>query len=90
MLFLLLEMKIKILLVLLYNTVLKKPMAPTRPNHVCKTFVTPHIGHSRHGLFFTRWIVNPTLNLLKRTMTYPVFEPWTFGLAVSIANHYTI
>jgi hypothetical protein len=22
-----------------------------------KTFPTPHIGHSRHGLFFTRWIV---------------------------------
>jgi hypothetical protein len=30
------------------------------------------------------------LNLLKRTMTYPEFEPGTFGLAVSIANHYTI
>jgi hypothetical protein len=29
-------------------------------------------------------------NLLKRTMTYPGFEPGTFGLAVSIANHYTI
>jgi hypothetical protein len=29
------------------------------------------------------------LNLLKRTMTYPRFEPGTFGLAVSIANHYT-
>jgi hypothetical protein len=51
---------------------------------------TPHIGHSRHGLFFTRWIVNPMLNLLKRTMTYPGFEPGAFRLAVSIANHYTI
>jgi hypothetical protein len=30
------------------------------------------------------------LNLLKRTMTYPGFEPGTFGLAVSIANHCTI
>jgi hypothetical protein len=29
------------------------------------TFTTLHIGHSRHGLFFTRWIVNPMLNLLK-------------------------
>jgi hypothetical protein len=29
-----------------------------------KTFPTPHIGHSRHGLFFTRWIVNLMLNLL--------------------------
>jgi hypothetical protein len=47
------------------------------------TFSTPHIGHSRHGLFFTRWIVNTMLNLLKRTMTY-------FGLAVSIPNHHTI
>jgi hypothetical protein len=64
-----------------------------RPKHVMRsksmTFPTPHIGHSRHGLFFTRWIVNPMLNLLKRTMTYPGFEPGTFGLAVSIANHYT-
>jgi hypothetical protein len=34
------------------------------------TYPTPHIGHSRHGLFFTRWIVNPMFNLLKRTMTY--------------------
>jgi hypothetical protein len=25
------------------------------------TLPTPHIGHSRHGLFFTRWIVNPML-----------------------------
>jgi hypothetical protein len=48
------------------------------------------LGHSRHGLFFTRWIVNPMLNLLKRTMTYSGFEPGTFGLAVSIANYYTI
>jgi hypothetical protein len=54
------------------------------------TFSTPHIGHSRHGLFFTRWIANQMLNLLKRTMTYPGFEPGTFGLAVSIANHYTV
>jgi hypothetical protein len=46
------------------------------------TFPTPHIGHSRHGLFFTRWIVNHMLNHLKRTMTYPGFEPGTFGLAL--------
>jgi hypothetical protein len=51
------------------------------------TFPTPHIGHSRHGLFFTRWIVNPVLNLLKRTMTYPGFEPGTFGLAVSMVSN---
>jgi hypothetical protein len=44
------------------------------------TFPTQHIGHSRHGLFFTRRIVNPMLNLLKRTMTYPVVKPRTFGL----------
>jgi hypothetical protein len=25
------------------------------------TFPTLHIGHSRHGLFFTRWIVNQIL-----------------------------
>jgi hypothetical protein len=32
------------------------PICGLRPNHVCE--VTPHIisCHSRHGLFFTRWI----------------------------------
>jgi hypothetical protein len=55
-----------------------------------KTFPTPHIGHSRHGLFFTKRIVNPMLNLLKRTMTYPGFDPGTFGVAVSIPNHYNV
>jgi hypothetical protein len=45
---------------------------------------------SRHGFFLQDWIVNLMLNLVKRTMTYPGFEPGTFGLAVSIANHYTI
>jgi hypothetical protein len=39
---------------------------------------------SLFGLFFTRWIVNPIRNLLKRTMTYLGFEPGTFGVAVSI------
>jgi hypothetical protein len=34
--------------------------------------------------FLQNWIVNPMLNLLKRTMTYPGFEPGTFGVAVSI------
>jgi hypothetical protein len=52
--------------------------------------LTIYIGHSRHGLFFTRWIVNPMLNFLKRTMIYPGFEPGTFGVAVSIPNHLTI
>jgi hypothetical protein len=37
------------------------------------TFPTAQIGHSRHDLFFTRWIVNPMLILLKRTMNYPGF-----------------
>jgi hypothetical protein len=40
--------------------------------------------------FLQDWIVNPMLNLLKKTMTYPGFEAGTIGLAVSIANHYTI
>jgi hypothetical protein len=34
--------------------------------------------------------VNPMLNLLKGTMTYLGFECGTFGVAVSIPNHYTI
>jgi hypothetical protein len=81
-----------------------KPMAPTirerglpicglRPYYVCEVSrwffqLRIYIGHSRHGLFFTRWIINTMLNLLKRTMMG--FEPGTIGLAVSIANHYTI
>jgi hypothetical protein len=40
--------------------------------------------------FLQDWIVNPMLNPLKRTMTYLGFEPGTFGVAVSIPNHYTI
>jgi hypothetical protein len=51
------------------------------------TFPSPHIGHSRHGFFLQDWIVNPMLNLLKRTMTYPGFEPGTLEVAVSIPNH---
>jgi hypothetical protein len=39
--------------------------------------------------FLQYWIVNPMLNHLKRTMTYLGFEPGTFGVAVSIPNHYT-
>jgi hypothetical protein len=51
------------------------------------TFPTPHVGHLRHMVYFLQdWIVNPMLNLLKRTMTYPGFKPGTFGVAV---NHYT-
>jgi hypothetical protein len=29
--------------------------------------------------FLQDWIVSPMLNLLKRTMTYPGFEPGSFG-----------
>jgi hypothetical protein len=56
-----------------------------------KTFPTPHMV-IRDMVYFLQdeLIVNQMLNLLKRTMTYPGFEPGTFGLAVSIANHYTI
>jgi hypothetical protein len=53
------------------------------------TFPTQHKGHSRHGLFLQDWIVNPMLNLLKKTINRG-FEPGTFGVAVSIPNHYTI
>jgi hypothetical protein len=50
------------------------------------TFSTPQTGHPRHGLFFYKTGFSV---LLKMTMTYPGFEPATFGVAVSIANHYT-
>jgi hypothetical protein len=39
--------------------------------------------------FLQYWIVNPMLNLLKRTMTYPGFEPGTFVVAVNIPNHWS-
>jgi hypothetical protein len=39
--------------------------------------------------FLQDWNISPMQNLLKRTMTYPGFEPGTFGLAVTIPNHYT-
>jgi hypothetical protein len=44
------------------------------------------------GAISKKALFHPTLmlNLLKRTMTYPGFEPGTFELAVSIPNHYTI
>jgi hypothetical protein len=42
------------------------------------------------GYFLQDWIVNPMLNHLKRTMTFPRFKPGNFGVAVSILNHYTI
>jgi hypothetical protein len=38
----------------------------------------------------SQFYVNTMLNLLKRTMTYPGFEPETFGVAVSIPNNYII
>jgi hypothetical protein len=40
--------------------------------------------------FLQDWIVNPMLILLKRTMSYPGFEPGTFGVAVSIPTHCTL
>jgi hypothetical protein len=38
--------------------------------------------------FLQDWIVSPMLNLLKRTMTYPGFQPGTFEVAVSIPLHH--
>jgi hypothetical protein len=51
------------------------------------TFPTPHIGHSRHGLFFTRLDCQYNAKLSEKD---PGFEPGTFGVAVSIPNHHTI
>jgi hypothetical protein len=47
------------------------------------TFLTPHIGHSRHGLFFTR--LNCQSNAKPSEKDHDL--PGTFGLAVSIPNH---
>jgi hypothetical protein len=70
------------------------PIWGLRPNHVCE--VSRRLFQLQISViqdmvnFLQDWIVNPMLNLLKRTMTYPKFEPGTFGLTVSIANHYII
>jgi hypothetical protein len=47
------------------------------------TFPTPHIGHSRHGLFFTRWIVN------QETLHQRVTErsAWNIYQPTIIARH---
>jgi hypothetical protein len=55
------------------------------------TFPTPHIGHSRHGLFFTKLDCQSNAEPSEKDQKdYPGFEPGTFGVAVSIPNHYTI
>jgi hypothetical protein len=51
------------------------------------TFPTPHIGHSRRGLFFTRPDYQSN-NAKPSEKDHDL--PGTFGVAVSIPNHYTI
>jgi hypothetical protein len=53
------------------------------------TFSTPHIGHSRYGLFFTRLDCQSNAKPSEKDQD-PGFEPGTFGVAVSIPNLYTI
>jgi hypothetical protein len=50
------------------------------------TFPTPHIGHSRHGLFFTRLDGQSNAKPSEKDLGY---EPGLFGAAVSISYHYT-
>jgi hypothetical protein len=45
------------------------------------TFPTPHIGHSRHGFFFTR--LDCQFNAKPSEKDHG-FEPGTFGVAVKI------
>jgi hypothetical protein len=47
------------------------------------TFPTPHVGHSRHGLFFTRLDCQSNAKPFEKDMTYPGFKPVTFGAAIS-------
>jgi hypothetical protein len=49
------------------------------------TFPTPHIGHSRHGFIFYK-----TEPSEKDHDDLPEIRTRDLGLAVSIANHYTI
>jgi hypothetical protein len=49
-------------------------------------FPTPHIGHSRHGLFFTRLDCQSNAKPFEKDHDLP----GTFGVAVSMPNHYTI
>jgi hypothetical protein len=55
------------------TTILERglPICGLRPVSKSMTFSTPHKGHLRHVLFFTRLDCQ---NLLKRTMTYPVSQ----------------
>jgi hypothetical protein len=82
------------------NKIKKKPMAPTileRGLPICglsltmyvsksMTFPTPHMGHSRHGSFFTR--LDCQSNGKPSHKDHDLLG--TFGVAVSIPNHYTI
>jgi hypothetical protein len=67
------------------------PICGLRPYMVSKcsksiTISTPHIGHSRHGLFFKRLDYQYNAKPSEKAVTMA----GTFGLAVSIPNHYTI
>jgi hypothetical protein len=64
------------------------PICVLRHNRVCEyvnlTFSTPHIGHSRHGLFFTRLDCQSNAKPSEKDHDLPRIP---FGLAVSIPNH---
>jgi hypothetical protein len=47
------------------------------------TFSTPHIGDSRHGLFFTKLDCQSNAKASEKDHNFPEFEPGTFGVAVS-------
>jgi hypothetical protein len=72
-------------------------MAPTlleRGLPICdlrrNLILTPHIGHSRHGLFFTIFNCHSIVKPSEKDHDLPGVQTQTIGLAVSIPNHYTI
>jgi hypothetical protein len=58
--------------------------------YVSKSTPTPHIGHSRHGLFFTRLNCQSNAKPSEKDQDLPRIRTRDFGVAVRIPNHYTI
>jgi hypothetical protein len=65
------------------------PVSGLRPNPIL-IFLTPHIGYSRHGLFFTILDCHSNVKPSEKNHDLPGAQTRTIGLAVSIPNHYTI
>jgi hypothetical protein len=52
------------------------------------TFPTPHIGHSRHGLFFASWIINPRGGLVPKNLRGNMFYKGHRDMAEKATQHF--